>query len=212
MPIGWTSWNIFLSCAILARHISVNRMLSFDSVRTRLEREQPLTLLEFNYSVMQGYDFVELNRRYGCTLQMGGADQWTNMLSGVELGRKITHNDMFALTSPLLTTSSGQKMGKTAGNAVWLNGDKFSAYDFYQYWRNTEDGDVGRFLKLFTELPLDEIARLEALHGQEINEAKKILALEVTTLLHGAAASDSRRRNRANRVRGWARWPKACRR
>ncbi len=171
-------------------HISVNRMLSFDSVRSRLEREHPLTLLEFNYSVMQAYDFVELNRRYGCTVQMGGSDQWTNMVSGVDLGRRITGNDMFAFTWELLTTSSGQKMGKTAGNAVWLNADRTSPYDFYQYWRNSEDDSVARLLKIFTDLPMDEIGRLAALRGQEVNEAKKVLALEVTTLLHGRGAAE----------------------
>ncbi len=174
----------------VGRHVSVNRMLSFDSVRTRLDREQPLTLLEFNYSVMQAYDFVELNRRFGCTLQMGGSDQWTNIVSGVDLGRKVTGAEMFAFTWELLTTASGQKMGKSAGNAVWVNADRTSPYEFYQYWRNVEDSSVVRLLKVFTDLPLDEIARLGALQGQEINEAKKVLALESTTLVHGRAAAE----------------------
>ena len=169
----------------VGRHFSINRMLTFDFVRSRLDRDLPLTFLEFNYIILQAYDFVELNRRFGCVLQTGGGDQWANMVSGVELGRKVAGTSLYALTSPLLSTASGQKMGKTAGNAVWLNADRLSAYDFYQYWRNTEDADVGRFLKLFTELPLDEIARLEALQGSEINEAKKVLALEATVLCHG---------------------------
>jgi tyrosyl-tRNA synthetase len=169
----------------VGRHFSINRMLTFDSVRLRLEREQSLSLLEFNYMILQSYDFVELYRRYGCTLQTGGSDQWGNMVYGVELGRRAAQADLFVMTAPLLTTASGAKMGKTAGNAVWLNEDRLSPYDYYQYWRNTEDADVGRFLKLFTELPLDEIARLEVLQGAEINEAKKVLALEATALCHG---------------------------
>ena len=166
-------------------HFSVNRMLSFDSVKTRLEREQSLSFLEFNYMILQAYDFLELRRRYGCTLQMGGSDQWGNIVNGVELARRVDQQTIFGLTSPLITTSSGAKMGKTAQGAVWLNADKLSAYDFWQYWRNTEDADVGRFLRLFTELPMDEIARLEALGGAEINDAKKILATEITRLCHG---------------------------
>jgi len=171
------------------RHFSVNRMLSFDSVKLRLEREQPLTFLEFNYMILQAYDFVELGRRHGCSLQMGGSDQWGNIVNGVELGRRVDDRALFGLTSPLITTASGAKMGKTAAGAVWLNEEKLSSYDYWQYWRNTEDADVGRFLKLFTDLPLEEIARLEKLQGAEINEAKIILANEATTLCHGAAAA-----------------------
>ena len=171
------------------RHFSVNRMLGFDSVKLRLEREQPLSFLEFNYMVLQSYDFVELGRRYECRLQMGGSDQWGNIVSGVELGRRAADLELFGLTSPLLTTASGAKMGKTAQGAVWLNPDRLPAYDYWQYWRNTEDADVGRFLRLFTELPLDEIARLETLEGAEINEAKIVLANEATRLCHGAKAA-----------------------
>jgi tyrosyl-tRNA synthetase len=170
-------------------HFTINRMLTFDSVKLRLEREQPLTFLEFNYMLLQGYDFVELFRRNRCILQMGGSDQWGNIINGVELGRRADQAELFGLTSPLLTTASGAKMGKTAQGAVWLNADALSPWDFWQYWRNTEDADVGKFLRLFTELPLDEIARLEALEGAEINEAKKILANEVTRLAHGEAAA-----------------------
>jgi tyrosyl-tRNA synthetase len=171
------------------RHFSVNRMLGFESVKQRLEREQPLSFLEFNYMVLQAYDFVELGRRYGCCLQMGGSDQWGNIVGGVELGRRTSDLELFGLTSPLLTTTSGAKMGKTASGAVWLNPDRLPAYDYWQYWRNTEDADVGRFLKLFTELPLDEISRLEILEGAEINEAKIVLANEATRLCHGATAA-----------------------
>ncbi len=172
-------------------HFTVNRMLAFDSVKLRLEREQPLSFLEFNYMLMQATDFLELYRRHGCRLQMGGSDQWGNIINGVELVRRVEGKPAFGLTTPLLTTSSGQKMGKTLGGAVWLNAEKLSPYDYWQMWRNTEDADVGRFLKLFTELPLDEIARLEALGGAEINEAKKVLAGEATTLLHGREAADT---------------------
>jgi tyrosyl-tRNA synthetase len=172
-------------------HFTINRMLAFDSVKLRLEREQPLTFLEFNYMLMQATDFLELNRRYGCSLQMGGSDQWGNIINGVELVRRVDARQAFGLTTPLLTTASGQKMGKTVGGAVWLNADRLSPYDYWQFWRNTEDADVGRFLKLFTDLPLDEIARLEALAGAEINEAKKVLATEATALLHGAAAAQA---------------------
>ena len=172
-------------------HFTINRMLTFDSVKLRLEREQPLTFLEFNYMLMQATDFLELNRRYGCTLQMGGSDQWGNILNGVELIRRVDQQPAFALTTPLITTASGAKMGKTAAGAVWLNAERLSPYDYWQFWRNTEDADVGRFLKLFTDLPLHEIARLEALEGAEINEAKKVLANEATTLLHGAAAAEA---------------------
>ena len=173
------------------RHFTINRMLTFDSVKLRLEREQPLTFLEFNYMLLQAYDFLELSRRYGCLLQMGGSDQWGNIVNGIELGRRVDGRELFALTTPLLTTSSGAKMGKSVGGAVWLNADLLSPYSYWQYWRNTEDGDVGRFLRLFTELPLDEIARLEALQGSEINEAKKVLATETTALLHGREAAEA---------------------
>ena len=170
-------------------HFSVNRMLSFDSVKLRLEREQPLTFLEFNYMVLQAYDFLELRRRHGCCLQMGGSDQWGNIVNGVELTRRVDQKTVFGLTSPLLTTASGAKMGKTAEGAVWLNEEKLSSYDYWQYWRNTEDPDVGRFLRLFTELPESEIARLEALPGSEINEAKVVLANEATKLCRGEEAA-----------------------
>jgi len=173
----------------VGRYFSVNRMLSFDSVKLRLDREQSLSFLEFNYMIMQGYDFVEINRRYGCILQMGGSDQWGNIINGVDLSHRMGGPQLYALTTPLLTTSSGAKMGKTAKGAVWLNGDVFSPYDFWQYFRNTEDADVGRFLKVFTRLPLDEIARLEKLGGAEINEAKKILATEATAVVHGREAA-----------------------
>jgi len=172
-------------------HFTINRMLTFDSVRLRLEREQPLTLLEFNYMVMQAYDFLELSRRHACRLQMGGSDQWGNIVNGVELGRRIDGVQLFGLTTPLITTASGEKMGKSAGNAVWLNGDKLPAFDYWQFWRNTEDADVGRFLRLYTELPLDEIARLERLQGAEINDAKKVLAFEATRLCHGTEAAEA---------------------
>ena len=171
------------------RHFSVNRMLGFESVKLRLDREQPLSFLEFNYMVLQAYDFLELGRRYDCRLQMGGSDQWGNIVCGVELGRRATGLELFGLTSPLLTLASGAKMGKTAAGAVWLNPDRFSPYEYWQYWRNTEDADVGRFLRLFTELPLDEVARLESLEGAEINEAKAILATEATALGHGREAA-----------------------
>jgi tyrosyl-tRNA synthetase len=175
------------------RHFSVNRMLSFDSVRLRLDREQPLTFLEFNYMVLQAYDFVELARRWDCELQMGGSDQWGNIVNGVELGRRVDGRALIGLTSPLIMTSSGQKMGKTAQGAVWLNEERLGAFDYYQFWRNTDDDDVGRFLRLFTELPLDEIARHEALEGAEINEAKKVLAFEATRLCRGEAAAEAAR-------------------
>ncbi len=182
----------------VGRHFSVNRMLTMDSVRLRLEREQEMSFIEFNYMICQSYDYVELARRQGCNLQMGGSDQWGNIIMGVDLGRRMGTHQLHALTTPLLTTASGAKMGKTAQGAVWLNEDQFSAYDFWQYWRNTEDADVGRFLRRFTILPVAEIARLEALGGSEINEAKKLLATEATALLHGrdkaeAAAETARR-------------------
>ncbi len=171
------------------RHFSVNRMLAFDSVKLRLERENPLTFLEFNYMILQAYDFLELSRRENCVLQMGGSDQWGNIVNGIELGRRCDQKQLYALTSPLLTTASGAKMGKTMSGAVWLNADLLSPYDYWQYWRNCEDADVGRFLKLYTELPLAEIARLGVLGGSEVNEAKKVLANEATAMLHGAAAA-----------------------
>jgi tyrosyl-tRNA synthetase len=175
----------------VGRHFSVNRMLSFDSVRLRLDREQELSFIEFNYMILQSYDFVELHRRHGCVLQMGGSDQWGNIVSGIDLGRRMGTAQLYALTSPLITTASGAKMGKTAAGAVWLNPEMLSPYDYWQFWRNTEDGDVGRFLKLFTTLPLPEIARLEALQGAEVNEAKKVLATEATALLHGREAAEA---------------------
>ncbi len=174
----------------VGRHFSVNRMLSFDSVKLRLEREHELSFLEFNYMILQAYDFVELHRRYGCVLQMGGSDQWGNIVNGIDLGRRMGTAQLYALTCPLIATSSGAKMGKTAQGAIWLNPDQLPPYGYWQFWRNTEDGDVGRFLRLFTELPLDEIARLERLQGAEINEAKKVLATEATALLHGRAAAE----------------------
>jgi tyrosyl-tRNA synthetase len=173
----------------VGRHFSVNRMLSFDSVKLRLDRQQELSFLEFNYMVLQAYDFVELYKREKCILQMGGSDQWGNIVNGIDLGRRMMNAQLFALTAPLITTSSGAKMGKTAAGAVWLNADRVPPYDYWQYWRNTEDADVVRFLKLFTVLPLGEIARLAALKGQDINEAKKVLATEATALVHGRAAA-----------------------
>jgi tyrosyl-tRNA synthetase len=174
----------------VGRHFSINRMLSFDSVKLRLERQQELSFLEFNYMILQAYDFLELYKRYGCVLQMGGSDQWGNIINGIDLGRRAANAQLFALTSPLITTASGAKMGKTAQGAVWLNAELVSPYEYWQYWRNTEDGDVERFLKFFTTLPLDEIARLATLKGEETNEAKKVLATEATALVHGRAAAD----------------------
>ncbi|MBR0551380.1 tyrosine--tRNA ligase [Stakelama marina] len=173
----------------VGRHFTINRMLSFDSVKLRLDREQPLTFLEFNYMILQAYDFLELSRRAGCRLQMGGSDQWGNIVNGIELTRRIEGTELFGLTTPLMTTADGAKMGKTAAGAVWLNEDRLSAYDYWQYWRNADDRDVGRFLRLFTDMPLDEIARLEALEGAEINEAKKVLADAATTMCRGADAA-----------------------
>ncbi|MBY6013630.1 tyrosine--tRNA ligase [Qipengyuania gaetbuli] len=170
-------------------HFTINRMLTFDSVKLRLEREQPLTFLEFNYMILQAYDFRELAQRYGCRLQMGGSDQWGNIVNGMELARRMDGSDLFGLTTPLLTTADGSKMGKTAAGAVWLNEEQLPSYDFWQYWRNVDDRDVGRFLRLFTDLPLDEIARLEALEGAEINSAKTVLANEVTKLVRGTEAA-----------------------
>lgn len=173
----------------VGRHFSVNRMLSFDSVKSRLDREQSLSFLEFNYMILQAYDFVEIHRRYGCLLQMGGSDQWGNIVSGIDLARRISDADLFGLTTPLLTTSDGRKMGKSAGGAIWLNADMLSPYEFWQFWRNTTDADTGRFLKLYTELPVEECDRLGALQGSEINAAKIILANEVTALCHGVDAA-----------------------
>jgi len=174
----------------IGRYFSINRMLAFDSVKLRLDRQQELSFLEFNYMILQAYDYVELFRRHGCVLQMGGSDQWGNIVNGIDLGRRLHSAQFFALTAPLITTSSGAKMGKTAAGAVWLNADLVSPYDYWQYWRNTEDADVTRFLKLFTVMPLDEIDRLALLKGAEINEAKKVLATEATALVHGRAAAD----------------------
>ena len=173
----------------IGRHFSVNRMLSFESVKSRLDREQSLSFLEFNYMILQAYDFLELNRRYGCLLQMGGSDQWGNIINGIDLTRRVLDHEIFGLTTPLLTTSDGRKMGKSQGGAIWLSADMLSPYEFWQFWRNTTDADVGRFLKLYTELTVDECDRMGALEGSEINEAKIRLANEVTTLLHGAEAA-----------------------
>jgi tyrosyl-tRNA synthetase len=175
----------------VGRHFTINRMLTFDSVKLRLDREQPLTFLEFNYMILQAYDFVELYKRHGCILQMGGSDQWGNIINGVELGRRMLDAELFALTTPLLLTSAGTKMGKTETGSMWLNADMMSPYDYWQYWRNSDDADVGKLLKLFTDLPLAEIDRLAALRGQEINEAKKVLATEATALLHGRPAAEA---------------------
>jgi tyrosyl-tRNA synthetase len=169
----------------VGRHFSVNRMLTLDSVKSRLERDQEMSFIEFNYQVLQAYDFVVLARQYGCNLQMGASDQWGNIVTGIDLGRRMGTHQLYALTTPLLTSASGAKMGKSVAGAVWLNEDMLGAYDFWQYWRNVEDADVGRFLKLFTTLPMDEIAKLAALRGAEINDAKKVLATEVTSMLHG---------------------------
>ncbi|MEL7260429.1 MAG: tyrosine--tRNA ligase, partial [Pseudomonadota bacterium] len=175
----------------IGRHFSINRMLSFESVKSRLDREQSLSFLEFNYMILQAYDFMELHRRHGCILQMGGSDQWGNIVNGIDLTRRVISGEVFGLTSPLLETSDGKKMGKSQSGAVWLNADMLSPYAFWQFWRNTTDADVGRFLKLYTELPLDECDRLGALQGSEINEAKARLATEITTLLHGAEAAEA---------------------
>jgi tyrosyl-tRNA synthetase len=175
----------------VGRHFSVNRMLSFDSVKMRLDREQPMTFLVFNYMILQAYDFLELSRRHGCRLQLGGSDQWGNIVNGIDLTRRIDSTEVYGVTTPLITTTDGAKMGKTAAGAVWLNADLLSPYDYWQYWRNVDDRDVGRFLRLFTDLPLDEIARLEALSGADINQAKNGLATEATAMLHGRSAADS---------------------
>ena len=174
----------------IGRHFTINRMLTFESVKLRLDREHPMTFLEFNYMILQAYDFLELNRRYDCRLQMGGSDQWGNIVNGIDLARRIAGSEIFGLTTPLIATASGEKMGKSVGGAVWLRPHRLSPYDYWQFWRNTEDADVGRFLKLFTDLPLDEIARLEALEGAEINDAKKLLATEATRLCHGDVAAE----------------------
>jgi tyrosyl-tRNA synthetase len=173
----------------VGRHFTINRMLTFDSVRLRLDREQPLTFLEFNYMILQAYDFLELSRRVGCRAQMGGSDQWGNIVNGIELGRRIDGTELFGVTTPLITTADGAKMGKTAQGAVWLDGELLSPYDYWQFWRNAQDADVGKFLRLFTDLPLDEIARLESLSGAEINQAKIVLATEATAMLHGRNAA-----------------------
>ena len=187
-----TGLNYIAFLRDVGRHMSVNRMLSMDSVKLRLDREQELSFIEFNYMLLQAYDFAELARRYGCNLQMGGSDQWGNIVTGIDLGRRMgVKHQLYALTCPLLTTASGAKMGKTASGAVWLNEAQLSAYDYWQYWRNTEDADVGRFLKLFTTLPLEEVAKLAALEGAEINEAKKVLATEATALIHGREKADA---------------------
>ena len=170
-------------------HFTINRMLTFDSVKLRLEREQPLTFLEFNYMILQAYDFLELSRRVGCRLQMGGSDQWGNIVNGIELARRMDGTQLYGLTTALITTADGAKMGKTAAGAVWLNADQLSPYDYWQFWRNTQDADVGRFLRLFTDLPLAEVVRLESLQGSEINEAKRILANQATALAHGSTAA-----------------------
>jgi tyrosyl-tRNA synthetase len=173
------------------RHFSVNRMLSMESVKLRLDREQPLSFLEFNYSIMQAYDYVELYRRYGCRLQSSGSDQWGNIVSGIDLGRRVENVQLFGLTTPLITTSSGAKMGKSVSGAVWLSAEMRSPYEYWQFWRNTEDGDVGRFMRIFTDMPENEIARLEKLQGGELNDAKKILATEATAIIHGRAAAEA---------------------
>ena len=186
----------------VGRHFTINRMLTFDSVRLRLDREQPLTFLEFNYMILQGYDFLELSRRAGCRLQLGGSDQWGNIVNGIELGRRIDGADLFGVTAPLITTSDGAKMGKTAKGAVWLDGDLLSPYDYWQFWRNAGDADVGKFLRLFTDLPLDEIERLEGLEGADINRAKVVLATEATALLHGRDAAKAAQRTAAETFAG----------
>jgi tyrosyl-tRNA synthetase len=175
----------------VGRHFTINRMLTFDSVRLRLDREQPLTFLEFNYMILQAYDFMELSRRYGCRAQLGGSDQWGNIVNGIELSRRIDGTEVFGVTTPLITTADGAKMGKTAAGAVWLDADLLKPYGYWQFWRNTQDADVGRFLRLFTDLPLDEISRLEKLEGAGINDAKVVLATEATAMLHGRGAADA---------------------
>ena len=186
----------------VGRHFTINRMLTFDSVRLRLDREQPLTFLEFNYMILQGYDFLELSRRAGCRVQLGGSDQWGNIVNGIELGRRIDGTELFGVTTPLITTADGAKMGKTAQGAVWLDADLLSPYDYWQFWRNVADADVGRFLRLFTDLPVDEISRLESLPGAEINQAKIVLATEATAMLHGREAAEAAARTAAETFAG----------
>jgi tyrosyl-tRNA synthetase len=186
----------------VGRHFTINRMLTFDSVRLRLDREQPLTFLEFNYMILQAYDFLELSRRVGCRAQMGGSDQWGNIVNGIELGRRVDATELFGVTTPLITTADGAKMGKTAQGAVWLDADLLSPYDYWQFWRNTQDADVGRFLRLFTDLPIDEVARLEALPGAEINQAKIVLATEATAMLHGRDEAQKAERAAADTFAG----------
>ena len=186
----------------VGRHFTINRMLTFDSVRLRLDREQPLTFLEFNYMILQAYDFLELSRRVGCRAQMGGSDQWGNIVNGIELGRRVDGTELFGVTTPLITTADGAKMGKTAQGAVWLDADLLSTYEYWQFWRNTADGDVGRFLRLFTDLPLDEIERLERLPGAEINDAKIVLATEATAMLHGREAAETAARTASETFAG----------
>jgi len=186
----------------VGRHFTINRMLTFDSVRLRLDREQPLTFLEFNYMILQGYDFLELSRRAKCRLQLGGSDQWGNIVNGIELGRRIDGTELYGVTTPLMTTADGGKMGKTAQGAVWLDAALLSPYDYWQFWRNAADADVGRFLRLFTDLPIDEIARMESLPGAEINEAKIMLATEATALLHGRHAAEASARTAAETFAG----------
>ena len=186
----------------VGRHFTINRMLTFDSVRLRLDREQPLTFLEFNYMILQAYDFLELSRRVGCRAQMGGSDQWGNIVNGIELGRRVDGTELFGVTTPLITTADGAKMGKTAQGAVWLDADLLSTYEYWQFWRNTSDGDVGRFLRLFTDLPLDEIERLERLPGAEINDAKIVLATEATAMLHGREAAETAARTASETFAG----------
>jgi tyrosyl-tRNA synthetase len=186
----------------VGRHFTINRMLTFDSVKLRLDREQPLTFLEFNYMILQAYDFLELSRRVGCRAQFGGSDQWGNIVNGIELTRRIDGTEMFGVTTPLLTTSDGKKMGKTERGAVWLSGELLSPYDYWQFWRNVEDSGVGRFLRLFTDLPVDEIAALEKLQGAEINQAKIVLATEATAMLHGRDAAQAAARTAAETFAG----------
>ena len=195
----------------VGRHFTINRMLTFDSVRLRLDREQPLTFLEFNYMILQAYDFLELSRRAACRLQLGGSDQWGNIVNGIELARRIDGTEMFGVTTPLITTADGAKMGKTAAGAVWLNADLLSPYDYWQFWRNTADADVGRFLKLFTDLSLEDIGKLESLSGAEINDAKIVLATEATAMLHGREAAEAAARTAATRS-GRAASARTCRR
>ena len=211
MTSGWTSSRYIPFLRDFGTHFTVNRMLTFDSVRLRLEREQPLTLLEFNYMVMQAYDFLELSRRYGCRLQMGGSDQWGNIVNGVELGRRIDGAHLFGLTTPLITTASGQKMGKTAGGAVWLNQDRRTPFEYWQFWRNTEDADVGRFLRLFTELPLDEIERLGRPRRRRAQRGQEGAGVRGHAALPRRGRGRAGGCRRAGRVRGRGEASRACR-